>query len=173
MLINEIGRFGDNVEDIKPMDLINEIPPSLHGGRIGIFWHLGDNKWVIKTAGLFSKEAVVEMGQDYDFEDNPDDLQIDLDVFHKDFWENVKSKNPELSDYKFDHFSRGRVLYEVKNAKFKIFIPDRLKSSVKDLAKWFNLNAGQFDVDTVIYKAKPDVNSVKDNKFSVEFIENS
>ena len=161
MLLNEIGRFGDNIEDLSPEDLRENIAVKFHGGCVGIFWHIGNNKWIIRKVPLFSEDAVVEMGQDYDAEENPEDIQIDYGFFHKEVWLDVGKKHHELAKWRFDHFSRGRILYEVKKEKFMIYMPNgsEFDAAIPWLAKSFKLV--DYGVDRVIYKRKEDFRTCK------------
>ena len=165
MLILEIGRFGDNVEDLKPSDFKDVIPQPLRKSNVGIFWHIKDNQYIVLSTNVLDDTlACVEMGQDYDFEANPDDLQIDYNLFHKEVWGTlVTVEHPELALYEYDTFSRGRILYETQKEKFTIFGPKDIvshKNVVDFLANQFNIPAGQYNVNSTIYKNKKDVKTI-------------
>lgn len=169
MLINEIGRFGDNIEDILPSQLADEIPPNLKKGKVGIFWHVGDNKWIIVNAPVLDdRQNAVEMGQDYDEDTNPEDIQIDFNSFHKDIWrEQIVPKFPEFKDLSFEHFSRGRIIYEVKKQKYSIFLPkieNFPQEAILFLARMFDLPLGGWETNYTIYKKKADAKTLTAGK---------
>lgn len=165
MLLKEIGRFGDNIENLQPSDLVDEVPVKFRKGCVGIFWHVGNNKWIIRTAPVLDDtQNAVEMGQNFDEETNPDDLQIDFNLFHKDIWiSEILPNKPEWKDFGFDHFSRGRVVFEILKHKFVIYIPkysDFSQEAVQFLAETFRLPAESFDTNNEIYKKKKDLESL-------------
>lgn len=175
MLLKEIGRFGDSIENLHPSDLTDEVPSSLRKGHVGIFWHVGNNKWIIRTAPILDDtKNAVEMGQNFDEETNQEDLLIDFNLFHKDVWDSeILSKKPEWKDFSFDHFSRGRVVFEILNHKFVIYIPkspDFPQEAVLFLAKMFQLPFGSFDTNNEIYKKKRDLESLGSGKNKVLFL---
>lgn len=168
MLVSELGRFGDNLNTLKPNDLLDVIPVGSREGSIGIFWHIGNNKFIIFTSSVLDPDlACVEMGQDYDDEENPDDLQIDYNLFHKDVWQDIVIKHfPEFRDFKFDHFTRGRILYETQGQHFTIFGSKALlnKANVVDfLSKQFDLVNVPHQMDVRYYKDKQDVKTCSEH----------
>jgi hypothetical protein len=172
MLLNEIGRFGDSIEDLHPSDLADEVPSGLRKGCVGMFWHVGNNKWIIRTAPVLDDtKNAVEMGQNFDEGTNPEDLQIDSYFFHKDVWNSeILPEKPEWKDFGFDHFSRGRVIFEVLKHKFVIYIPkspDFPQEAVLFLARMFQLPFGSFDTNNEIYKKKKDLESLGSGKNEV------
>ena len=165
MLLSEIGRFGDGIEGLKPSEIISGLPDSLKHGTVGIFWHIGDGRFIIKNA-LVSDDvnACVEMGQDYDGETNPDDIQIDLNLFHKDIWyDEVAVRFPELREYAWDHFSRGRIILNVLPEKYGLYVPKAAEftdAHALFLAKEFNIPLDAYEVFDHIYKRKKDMASL-------------
>ncbi len=78
MLLQEIGRFRSDIEDIKPSELKDIIPKNVANSYAGIFWHVGEGRFLIQKAKLLDDVyTTVEMGQDYDEKENPEDIQID------------------------------------------------------------------------------------------------
>jgi len=172
MLLKEIGRFGDSVENLRPSDLIKEIPNNLREGCVGIFWHVGDNQWIIRTSPVLDDtKNTVEMGQNYDEDANPDDLQIDFNSFHKDVWNiEILPKKPEWKDFSFDHYSRGRIVFEILRHKFIIYTPnstDFSQQAVLFLARMFQLPLGGFDTNNEVYRKKKDLESLSRGKNQV------
>jgi hypothetical protein len=172
MLIKGLGRVEGTVEDLQPVNLKQLIPIELLNSFIGIYWHVGKGKFIIYKAPLLdAKYAVVEMGQDYDEQSNTDDLQIDYNVFHMDIWyEDVLKKYTEFTGCEFDYFSRGRILYEVQQRKFVIYVSKKLLNSAKAvefLAQEFALPEGGFLVNDKIYKDKDDVRSLGDGECGI------
>ncbi|MDR0963370.1 MAG: hypothetical protein LBM60_01990 [Clostridium sp.] len=165
MLRKEIGRFGDGAEDLKPSELADEVPDALKSGCVGIFWHVGSGRFVIRKANVLDDtEAVVELGQEYDDKTNPGDLQIDYDRFHRDIWEEeIRPKTPEWAGFGFDHFSRGRIVFEVQKHKFVIYAP-RSKNMTDNvfrfLAEQFQLPCNGFETNMDIYKQKSDMETL-------------
>jgi len=165
MLLQEIGRFRSDIEDIKPSELKDIIPKNVANSYVGIFWHVGEGRFLIQKAKLLDDVyTTVEMGQDYDDEENPEDIQIDYNRFHKDIWtQEVLSKFKKFKGYKFDYFSRGRILYNVLPKKFGIYVPNDTSFTTTHtvfLAKEFNIPLGEYVVNNRIYKAKEDVKSL-------------
>jgi hypothetical protein len=165
MLIKEIWRFGDSAENLKPSDLKDEVPDALKGSCVGFFWHVGGGRWIIRKANVLDNaEAIVELGQDYDDKTNPGDLQIDYNRFHRDIWdEEIRPKTQEWAAFGFDHFSRGRVVFEVLKHKFVIYAP-RSKSMTDSvfrfLAESFQLPEGGWETNTEIYQPKRDLETL-------------
>ena len=165
MLLSEIGRFGDGIEGLKPSDIMSGLPENLKQGTVGIFWHIGNGKFLIKKCPVTDDEnACVEMGQDYDEDTNPDDIQIDCNHFHKDIWtDEVIKKFPELKDYSWDHFSRGRIILNVLPEKYGLYVPKCPEWSVgriSFLLKEFNLYNCPYEVFDHIYKRKKDMDTL-------------
>lgn len=165
MLLNEIGRFGDRIGNLHPSDLADEVPSNLRKGCVGIFWHVGNNQWIIRAVSVLDNtQNSVEMGQNFDEETNPEDLQIDFNLFHKDVWDSeILPKKPEWRDFGFDYFSRGRVVFEVLKHKFVIYIPKSPNfppAAILFLARMFQLPSGGFDTNNEIYKKKKDLESL-------------
>lgn len=100
------------------------------------------------------------MGQNFDEETNPEDLQIDFHLFHKDVWDaEILPQKPEWKNLSFDHFSRGRAVYEILKHKFVIYLPRSFvfpQEGLSFLAEAFQLPAGSFAVNDEIYKRKKD-----------------
>lgn len=172
LLLKEIGRIGGNIEDLSPSDLSDEVPNHLRKGCVGIFWHVGNNKWIIRKARVLDDtKNTVEMGQNFDEATNPSDLQIDFNIFHKDVWNSeILPKQPDWKDLAFDHYSRGRVVFEVQKHKFVIYIPKSPnfpQEAVQFLAEVFWLPAGSFDINDGIYKMKEDLKSLGSGKNEV------
>lgn len=172
MLAEELGRFGDRVEQFRPTDLTEAVPPALRGGRVGLLWHTGHGQWIIRSANVLDDAAcAVEMGQDYDAQERPEDLQIDYAPFHNDVWvEEILPRRPAWAGFGVDHFSRGRVVFEVLKGKFTLFVPKTLRchdNAVGYLAAVFHLPAGGYDVEGRIYRWKPDLNTPPAENFTV------
>lgn len=157
MLLQEIGRFGDNIEELSVMDIKDDIPKELLSSNVGIFWHVGDNQFIIRKCNILDDNNVsVEMGDEYDFQDNPDDIQIDYNHFHKDIWAEIKNYNK----YSWEHFSRGRILFEVSTGKMVIYAPPIFKAynNVQNfLCEQFNIPKDRVEFNYTIYKNKQDV----------------
>jgi hypothetical protein len=170
MLLKDIGRTGGGgVENLRPSDFTDAIPENLKTGCVGIFWHVGNNEWIIRKAQVLDDlQNCVELGQDYDDEENPDDLQIDFNRFHKDIWaDEILPKNPKWKEFKFDHFSRGRIVFETLSEKFIIYIPGSplfTQDSVLYLAGLFSLPQGAFDTNSEIYRMKNDLETLGTNE---------
>lgn len=172
MLIKGLGRVEGTVEDLRPVELKSLIPHELQNSFIGIYWHVGEGKFIVYKASLLDENfAVVEMGQDYDDVNNNDDLQIDYNVFHMDIWyEDVVKKYPEFAGCEFDYFSRGRILYEVQKKKFVIYGSKQLLNSAKVvefLTQEFALPKGGFIVNDKIYKDKDDARSLREGECGI------
>ena len=167
MLLSEIGRFGDGIEGLKPSDIMSGLPSELKRGMVGIFWHIGNGKFLIKKCPVTDDEnACVEMGQDYDEDTNPDDIQIDFNHFHKDIWyDEVAVKFPELREFSWDHFSRGRVILNVLPEKYGLYIPVGLNvGQISFLKKEFNISDDSSEVFDHIYKRKKDMDTLTAEK---------
>lgn len=166
MLLQEIGRFGDNIEGLKPTDLMEAVPEQAKSGNVGIYWHVGKGQFLIFRANVLDNTLVgVEPGQDYDEESNPEDIQLDFNRFHKEIWgEQVTPKVPEWKDFTFDHFSRGRVIFEAKKQKFVCYTPNSSEfkySEVSEfLRKAFNIPKDYWEMSYTIYRAKKDAPSM-------------
>lgn len=165
MLLSEIGRFGDSIEGLKPSDIMSGLPENLKRGMVGIFWHIGNGKFLIKNCSVIDDEnACVEMGQDYDEETNPDDIQIDYNRFHKDIWnDEVVIKFPELNEFSWDHFSRGRIILDVLPEKYGLYVPKSDNITVGHicfLLKEFKLFDCSYEVFDHIYKRKKDMDTL-------------
>ena len=172
MLVEELGRFGDRVEQFKPTDLTEAVPPEWRVGHVGILWHTGGGQWIIRSANVLDDAACsVEMGQNYDPESRPDDLQIDYAPFHNDIWvEEILPNRPEWAGFGVDHFSRGRVVFEVLKGKFTLFVPKTSKfhdAAVQYLAAVFHLPEGSYEVERRIYRGKPDLDTLPTENFMV------
>lgn len=162
MLLSEIGRFGDGIEGMKPSDITAGLSENLKRGAVGIFWHVGNGSFLIKKCSVTDDEnACVEMGQDYDEDTNPDDIQIDYDRFHKDIWnDEVTNKFPELKDFSWDHFSRGRVILNVLPEKYGLYVPkspELAKEHIGFLLREFSIADCPYEVFDHIYKRKKDM----------------
>ena len=165
MLINETGRVEDNMDGMKPSDFSLEIPEHLKKSCVGIFWHTGNNQWIIRKAEVLDDSRnAVEMGQDYDEETNPEDLQIDFNSFHKDIWnDEIRSKKQEWEDIEYSYFSRGRIVFAIQKKKFIIYIPNSpyfTGDAVLFLARMFQIPLVSFDTNSKIYKKKKDMESL-------------
>jgi hypothetical protein len=174
MLTKEIGRLGSQIENLLPSDLSAVVPNELREGCVGIFWHVGNNRWIIRKAKVLdNSQNCVEMGQEYDENTNPDDLQIDYNFFHKDVWETeIRLDNEEWTNFKYDDFSRGRIVFETLKQKFVIYVPTSMypahKAAVLYLAKAFDLSLDGFEVNSNLYKAKKDLDSLNDKALNKE-----
>ena len=167
MLLSQIGRFGDGIEGLRPSDIMSGLPTELKVGMVGIFWHIGSGRFLIKKCPVTDDEnACVEMGQDYDEDTNPDDIQIDYNHFHKDIWyDEVTEKFPDLKMFSWDHFSRGRIILNVLPEKYGLYLPVGLTiGQISFLQKQFNLPEGSYEVFDHIYKRKKDMDTVSGGK---------
>lgn len=165
MLLSEIGRFGDSIEGLKPSEIMSGLPENLKQGTVGIFWHIGNGRFLIKKCPVTDDEkACVEMGQDYDENANPDDIQIDYNQFHKDIWyDEVVKKFPELKEHGWDHFSRGRVILNILPEKYGLYVPKSSELTIGHicfLLKEFCLTNCPYEVFDHIYKRKKDMDTI-------------
>ena len=172
MLLSEIGRFGDGIEGLKPSDIVSGLSENVRRGMVGVFWHIGNGKFLIKKCPVTDDEnACVEMGQDYDEDTNPDDIQIDYNHFHKDIWhDEVVNKFPELKDFSWDHFSRGRIILNVLPEKYGLYIPKSPNitiAHIRFLLKEFELTDCPYEVFDYIYKRKKDMDSLTEEPVAV------
>ena len=165
MLLSEIGRFGDSIEGLKPSEIMSGLPENLKQGTVGIFWHIGNGRFLIKKCPVTDDEnACVEMGQDYDEDTNPDDIQIDYNQFHKDIWyDEVVKKFPEFKEHGWDHFSRGRVILNVLPEKYGLYVPKSSELTIGHicfLLREFCIIDIPYEVFDHIYKRKKDMDTL-------------
>lgn len=160
MILQEIGRFGDSIEELELTDVLDKIPQWAKRSYIGIFWHLGNNEWIIYKARLTDPEFIgVDEGQGYD--DNPEDINLNYNRFHMDVWNEYWKRKDQYKNVPFDTYSRGRVLFDLLQQKFILYIPDKLDFAIPQLLTEFNIDNSKVIVDSKIYKAKKDADNVQ------------
>jgi len=164
MLQKDIGKLKNSSLGREPASLLNLIPDNLRKSQVGIFWHVGNNFWVIRKASLLDNvNACVEEGLNFGEDNN--DLQIDFTHFHRDIWnDEVVPNNSNWKNVKHDYFSRGRIIYEVLKQKFTIYIPNSSlfnQEAKLFLASEFNIPFGSFDINQNIYGEKRDLYTLR------------
>lgn len=162
-IINEIGRFGNSIEGKKPSDMAEFIPIKLINSCVGIFWHIGNDRFLIGKANVIDDIQADVTDGDVDLPEGS--FIIDYNKFHKEIWETkILPDFPEWKNegYSYSHFSRGRIIYDLTTEKFWIYVPRKnfLHNAALFIANELNIPLGGFKILEKVYAPKGDLETL-------------
>ena len=103
--------------------------------HIGVFW--------IYKSKIYIKSTQTDNVK-------PIDGFIDSDFAHYEVWDEISSHNRNFYLYEYEDISRGRIVYDVKNAQYIVYSNDDIIHSEE--AKNLIIKAFHLDKDKVLFQ---------------------